>query len=413
MSVNSHTSTSDGTSQTGPQTGGDEYDVVVLGAGSGGYACALRSAQLGMRVALVESDKVGGTCLHWGCIPTKAMLHAAEVADAATEGSRVGIRLQSDGVDLPAVHAFKDAVVNRLFRGLTGLITGAGITVVEGTGRLTGPNTVTVTTAGTKTPATTPEARSLTGRYVVLATGSVPRTLPQVPIGGPVMTSDELLRLERIPQRVVVLGGGVIGVEFASVLTSFGARVTIVEALPRLVPGEDEAISKALDRAFRKRGMTIRTGARVTGVEPAGDAVRIHLAEGEPVEADLLLVAVGRGPRTEGLGYAEHGVQLDRGFVVTDSWSPTNAAAPPYPGCTPWAISCRGCNWPTEDSRRESSWPRTSRGSNRSPCKNDRSHGSPTATPRSPPSGSVRRRLASNTPMSSPTSTTSGAMVGA
>ncbi len=318
MSVNSHTSTSDGTSQTGPQTGGDEYDVVVLGAGSGGYACALRSAQLGLRVALVESDKVGGTCLHWGCIPTKAMLHAAEVADAAAEGSRVGIRLQSDGVDLPAVHAFKDGVVNRLFRGLTALITGAGITVVEGTGRLTGPNTVTVTPAGTDTPATTPEARSLTGRYVVLATGSVPRTLPQVPIGGPVMTSDELLRLETIPQRVVVLGGGVIGVEFASILTSFGARVTIVEALPRLVPGEDEAISKALDRAFRKRGMTIRTGARVTGVEPAGDAVRIHLAEGEPVEADLLLVAVGRGPRTEGLGYAEHGVQLDRGFVVTD-----------------------------------------------------------------------------------------------
>lgn len=318
-------STSASASAAGSGAVADRYDVVVLGGGSGGYACALRSAQLGRSVALVESAKLGGTCLHWGCIPTKALLHAAELADAAHEATRVGVRLSSDGVDLAAVHAFKDGVVNRLFKGLSGLVKGAGITLVNGTGRLTDAHTVTVSmnapegaegAAGGGVAAG--QTRTLTGTHVVLATGSVPRTLPQIPIGGPVMTSDELLRLESIPAKAVVLGGGVIGVEFASVLTSFGSAVTVVEALPRLVPAEDEAISKALTRAFRKRKIAARTGAKVTGVEPAGDGVRVMLDQGEPLEADLLLVAVGRGPRTEGLGFAEAGVTMDRGYVVAD-----------------------------------------------------------------------------------------------
>lgn len=306
----------------------DGYDVVVLGGGSGGYACALRSAQLGLRVALVESSKLGGTCLHWGCIPTKALLHAAELADAAHEASRVGVRLRSEGVDLPAVHAFKDGVVDRLHKGLSGLVKGAGITVVHGTGRLSDARTVIVTpesgNAGSGGPS--PRVRTLTGRYVVLATGSRPRTLPEAPIGGPVMTSDELLRLKSVPKRAVVLGGGVIGVEFASILTSFGTSVTVVEALPRLVPAEDEALSKALSRAFRRRGITTKTSARVGGVERSGDGVLVHLAGGETIETDLLLVAVGRGPRTHGLGYAEAGVTLERGYVVTDERCRTAAA---------------------------------------------------------------------------------------
>ncbi len=317
-------STTPNPSASGPATDADRYDVVVLGGGSGGYACALRSAQLGLSVALVESAKLGGTCLHWGCIPTKALLHAAELADAAHEATRVGVRLSSHGVDLAAVHAFKDGVVSRLHKGLSGLVKGAGITLVNGTGRLTDAHTVTVTPnapdgdadGGSDAPAG--QTRTLTGTHVVLATGSVPRTLPEIPIGGPVVTSDELLRLDSIPAKAVVLGGGVIGVEFASVLTSFGSAVTVVEALPRLVPAEEEAISKALTRAFRKRKIAARTGAKVTGVEPAGDGVRVFLDEGEPLEADLLLVAVGRGPRTEGLGYAEAGVMMDRGYVVTD-----------------------------------------------------------------------------------------------
>lgn len=291
----------------------DTYDVVVLGGGSGGYACALRAAQLGRRVALVESAKLGGTCLHWGCIPTKALLHAAELADAPREAARVGVRISSEGVDLDAVHAFKDGVITRLHRGLTGLIAGAGITVVAGTGRLRDARTVVVSPAEQGAPE-----RVLTGEYIVLATGSQPRTLPAVPIGGPVMTSDEALQLAHLPQRAVVLGGGVIGVEFASLLTSFGVAVTVVEALPRLVPTEDEAISKALTRAFGKRGIEVRTGTMVSAVEPRDDGVRVLLDQGDPIETDLLLVAVGRGPRTVGLGYEEAGVRLDRGFVVTD-----------------------------------------------------------------------------------------------
>ncbi|WP_122260634.1 dihydrolipoyl dehydrogenase [Ornithinimicrobium cerasi] len=286
----------------------EEFDIVILGAGSGGYACALRAAQLGQRVALVEKDKLGGTCLHRGCIPTKALLHSAEVADSVRDGSRYGVLATLGGIDMPAVHTYKDGVVGRLYKGLQGLVKAAdGITYVEGEGRLASATTVSV------------GDRELVGRTVVLATGSYARTLPGVEIGGRIMTSDEALELDEVPGRIIVLGGGVIGVEFASVMRSFGAEVTVVEALDRLVAVEDPAISKALERGFKKRKISVRTGVKVASATQSDDGVRVELEGGEVLEADLLLVAVGRGPRTADLGYEEAGVVTERGFVTTDA----------------------------------------------------------------------------------------------
>jgi dihydrolipoamide dehydrogenase len=299
-----------------------DFDVLVLGAGSGGYACALRAAQLGLSVGLVEKGKLGGTCLHVGCIPTKALLHAAEVADNTRESAQFGVRASFEGIDMPGVNAYKDGVVTRLFKGLTGLIKSRGITVLEGHGKVTGAREVTVTDAGGATEVHT-------GKHLVLASGSYSRTLPGLEVDGErVVTSEHALRLERVPASVVVLGGGVIGSEFASVWRSFGAEVTIVEALPRLVAAEDEASSKALERAFRKRGITFLTSTRFQGVETTdtGVDVTVEHADGKTsvVEAELLLVSVGRGPSTDGLGYEEAGVAMDRGFVLADERCRTN-----------------------------------------------------------------------------------------
>ena len=289
------------------------FDVLILGAGSGGYACALRAAQLGLRVGLVEKGDLGGTCLHVGCIPTKALLHAAEVADSTRSSEEFGVRATLDGIDMAGVNSYKDGVVSRLFKGLTGLIKGRGITVIEGEGRLTGPREVTV--GGT----------AYTGGAVVLASGSYSKTLPGLEVDGQrVLTSEHALRLESVPASVAVLGGGVIGCEFASVWRSFGAEVTIVEALPRLVPTEDEASSKALERAFRKRGITFRTGTPFQSVKTTDTGVAVTVEGGDVIEAELLLVAVGRGPVTDGLGYDEQGIEMDRGFVLTDERCRTN-----------------------------------------------------------------------------------------
>ncbi|HSK56207.1 MAG TPA: dihydrolipoyl dehydrogenase, partial [Jiangellales bacterium] len=291
----------------------DSFDIVILGGGSGGYACALRAAQLGLRVAMVEKDKVGGTCLHYGCIPTKAYLHAGEVADSAREGDQFGIHTSFDGVDMVAVNKYKDGVVSRLYKGLQGLVKSRKIEVVEGEGRLVATDTVQV------------GDRQLKGKHVVLASGSYAKTLPGLEIDGTkVLTSYEAQLLDRVPQSVIVLGGGVIGVEFASVYRSFGAEVTVVEALPRLVPAEDEACSKMLERAFRKRKIAFKTGTPFEKVEHTDSGVKVTLQGGETLEAEILLVAVGRGPVTEGLGYEEAGVKMDRGFVLTDERLRTN-----------------------------------------------------------------------------------------
>lgn len=284
----------------------DTYDIVVLGGGSGGYATALRATELGLSVALIEADKVGGTCLHYGCIPTKAFLHAAEVADAARESAKFGVRATLDGIDVQALHTYKDGVVGRLYKGLQGLVKAHGITFVEGYGRLVAPDTVEV------------DGVRYTGRNVVLATGSYSRTLPGLEIGGRVITSDGALTLDRVPGSVVVLGGGVIGCEFASAWKSFGTDVTIVEALPHLLPNEDEALSKAFERAFRKRGIQFSTGVRFAGVTQDDNGVHVTLEDGRAFDAEYLLVAVGRGPRTADLGYEEQGVPVDRGFVLTN-----------------------------------------------------------------------------------------------
>lgn len=292
-------------SEAGPREA-DPADLVILGGGSGGYACALRAAELGLSVVLVEKDKLGGTCLHRGCIPTKALLHAAEVADHARDGAKVGIRSTFDGVDMAGVNTYKDGVVGRLYKGLQGLVASRGITVVEGAGVLEGPGVVRV---GDDRYA---------GRHVVLATGSYARSLPGLDLDDRVVTSDAAISLDEVPQRVVVLGGGVIGVEFASVWRSFGAEVTVVEALPRLVPNEDEFCSTQLARAFRRRRITTRTGVRFAEATRHGDAVTVTLESGEEIEADLLLVAVGRGPNTTGHGFAEAGVPMAEGFVTVD-----------------------------------------------------------------------------------------------
>jgi dihydrolipoamide dehydrogenase len=287
-------------------------DLVILGGGSGGYACALRAAQLGLSVVLVEKDKLGGTCLHRGCIPTKALLHAAEVADSARDGESFGVKTALEGIDMNGVNSYKDSVVSKMYKGLQGLVKSRGISYVEGAGTFVGERTVEV------------DGRRYSGSAVVLATGSYARTLPGLEIGGRVITSDQALNLEQVPERVVVLGGGVIGVEFASVWRSFGAEVTIVEALPRLVPAEDDFLSKQLERAFRRRGIGFKTGVKFTGAQQSDSGVTVSLESGEQLEADLLLVAVGRGPNTANAGYEAAGVRLERGFVPTDERLRTN-----------------------------------------------------------------------------------------
>jgi dihydrolipoamide dehydrogenase len=292
---------------------GSKFDLVILGGGSGGYACALRAAELGMSVAMVEKDKVGGTCLHRGCIPTKALLHAGEVADSARDSESFGVKATFDGIDMAAVNAYKDGVVGKLYKGLQGLVKSRKITFVDGEGRLSGPTSVQV-------GDTTYEAD-----HVVLATGSVPKSLPGLDLDGErVISSDHALLLDRVPASVVVLGGGVIGVEFASVWRSFGADVTIVEALPHLVPAEEESSSKLLERSFRRRGIKFELGARFAGVETSGSGVQVSLEGGKTIDAELLLVAVGRGPVSEGLGYDEVGVEMERGFVKVDAYCQTS-----------------------------------------------------------------------------------------
>jgi len=289
------------------------FDIVILGGGSGGYATALRASELGFSVGMIEKDKVGGTCLHRGCIPTKALLHSAEVADSARESSHFGVNATLDGVDIAAVTAYREGIVAKKYKGLQSLVKARGVTTILGEGKVVGPLTVKV---GDDT---------ITGKHLVLATGSYSRSLPGLELGGRVITSEQALALDFIPKKVAVLGGGVIGVEFASVWRSFGAEVTIIEALPHLVPNEEEVISKGLERAFRKRGIDYKLGIRFKSVTQTDSGVSVTLENGDTVDAELLLVAVGRGPFTAGFGFEENGIKVDRGFVVTDERLATSA----------------------------------------------------------------------------------------
>jgi dihydrolipoamide dehydrogenase len=312
----------------------DSFDVVVLGAGTGGYSAALRAAQLNKRVALVErDDRLGGTCLLRGCIPTKALLQSAAVMDQINRSDDWGIKASGEP-DWSGVQSYKQKVVDKLVNGLTALVKARKIEVVKGTGRVTSPTKVDVAADG--------GSRSLETQHVVLATGSFAKLLPGLEVGEHIITSDQALELDRIPSSAVVIGAGAVGLEFASVYRSFGAEVTLVEALPRLAPLEDEDVSKELERTFRKRGIQTRTGAKVQDVSEAGEGVTVTFEAGgktEKVEAEICLVAVGRGAVTEGLGLEEAGIELDRGFVKVNGqlrtsaesvWAVGDAAATPF-----------------------------------------------------------------------------------
>jgi dihydrolipoamide dehydrogenase len=284
----------------------EAFDVIVVGSGTGGYSCALRAAQLGKRVALVERDeRLGGTCLLRGCIPTKALLQSAAVMDQVTRADEWGIKATGEP-DWAGVQAFKGKIVDKLVDGLTSLVKARKIEVVRGTGKLVAANAVEV------------EGRRLDAPAVVVATGSAPKLLPNMTLSARVITSDQALTMDRLPSSAVVIGAGAVGLEFASLYRSFGAEVTLIEALDRLAPLEDEDISKEVARAFRKRGITAHAGATVQDVAESGEGVTITFEAGgsnQQVQAEVCLVAVGRGPVTEGAGLEDVGVELDRGSV--------------------------------------------------------------------------------------------------
>jgi dihydrolipoamide dehydrogenase len=295
---------------------GDTYDVVVIGAGTGGYSTALRAAELGKRVALVErDDRLGGTCLLRGCIPTKALLQSASVMDTVERASEWGIKAAGEP-DWSAIRAFEDAMVDKLVKGVTGLVRGRKIDVLTGTATFAAAGALQV------------NGDTVAATDVVIATGSRPRLLPGLQVGPRVLTSDEALRLDRIPSSAIVIGGGAVGLEFASMYRSFGADVTLVEALPSIAPLEDEDLSKQIARAFRKRGITTVAGATVTSIVEDDERVTLgYDAAGgsSSVDAEICLVAIGRGPVTEGLGLDAAGVALHpKGFVEVDDQLRTN-----------------------------------------------------------------------------------------
>ncbi|GAA1692914.1 dihydrolipoyl dehydrogenase [Microbacterium sediminicola] len=283
-----------------------DVDLLVLGGGSGGYAAALRAAELGMTVTLIEKDRVGGTCLHRGCVPTKALLHTADIVDTVRGAHHHGVDATLSGIDMAAALTHRSQIVSKKFSGLTGLLAARGITVIEGVGVLDPDGAVRV------------GEQRITATDTVIATGARTKLLPGITPGPRILTSDTALDLARVPESVVVLGGGVIGVEFASIWRSLGAQVTIVEPMSRLLPAEDEASSAALLRAFRKRGIDVTLGQGCSAATEHEDRVTITLSDGSELSADVLLLAVGREPATSDLGLEAAGVKLDRGFVMTD-----------------------------------------------------------------------------------------------
>jgi dihydrolipoyl dehydrogenase len=296
----------------------NEYDVVVIGSGTGGYVAAIRAAQVGLRTAVVERAPVlGGTCLNWGCIPTKALLEHAHALKIAQDWKEWGLTLgqASIALDMAQVHARKDKIVKGLTGGVELLFRKNKIDWIKGSGRLSG---------GGKVEVTEGQKQTLTARKaIIVATGSQPRSVPGIEIDRKrIITSDEAIHLKEIPKSIVILGSGAVGVEFGSIFRRFGSEVTIVELLPRLVPIEDDAVSSELERSFKKQGIRVLTGTRVTSAAVSGNSVELaaQLPDGKAstLKAEYLLVATGRGPVTSGLGAEELGLQMDRGYIKVD-----------------------------------------------------------------------------------------------
>ncbi|MFN2225781.1 MAG: dihydrolipoyl dehydrogenase, partial [Anaerolineae bacterium] len=296
------------------------YDIVVIGGGPGGYVAAIRAAQLGLDVALVEKEHLGGVCLNWGCIPTKSLLRNAEVVSLLGRGKEFGFTLSGFQADFGAAVDRSRKVSERLVTGVGVLMRENGVDVVAGTGRLRSANEVEVALneGGTQT---------LPARHVILATGSRARSIPGIaPDGRRILTSREAIVLRELPVSVVVVGAGPIGMEFAHIWQAYGARVTVVEMLPRALPLEDEEVSAVVERAFKRRKVKLLTSARVQEIEPTGDGVRVRVSDGQgeqSLEAERVLVAIGVAPNSEGLGLEEVGVALDRGYVEIDEFMRT------------------------------------------------------------------------------------------
>ena len=300
-----------------------QYDVVIIGGGTGGYVAAIRAAQLGLKAAVVDKSKVGGTCLHQGCIPTKALLHTAELLDTFRHHQEFGLTGEV-GLDYAGALAKKDRVVNQLYRGVQGLLKKNKVDVLDGFGRLSAANQVEVTAEdGSKT--------SVLAKDIVLATGSVPRALPKLQFDGKrIINSDHVLTMAEVPQSVLILGGGAIGVEFASMYNDFGSSVTLVEMLPHILPQDDQEIAAQLTRLMTRRGIKVHAGATFmldqvkVGKKGVSGVIQTSDGKESPVEGEVLLVAVGRQPVSEGLGLETLGVAVDRGFVKVDDHYRTN-----------------------------------------------------------------------------------------
>lgn len=297
------------------------HDVVVIGGGPGGYAAALYGAAAGLDVALVEKQKLGGTCLHVGCIPAKELLETASVYRTVAHADQFGITSGSPTVDMAAAQARKQKIVDQLHKGVGMLLEGRKVTVLDGWGSLGPDRTVTVS-GGESGDAT------LTADHVILATGSVPRTLAGFDVDGErVLTSDELLSITNLPERAAIIGGGAIGLEFASMLADLGSEVTVLEALPRILVGADDDVVKMLTRAFKKRKIEIRTGVAVNGCRTTGSGVELEIDGADALKVDAVVVCVGRRPFTEGLGLDAAGVKVDDGgYVAIDEFCQTAAA---------------------------------------------------------------------------------------
>ncbi len=297
----------------------EQFDLVVIGGGPGGYAAAFYGASAGLTVALIERDTIGGTCLNRGCIPAKAFLETAAVNRHVAHAADFGINATPTGVDFGVAQKRKQTIVNTLVKGLTGLTKSKKVTYILGTGSLGANRTVTVQLSGGG-------SQELQGRNVVLAAGSVPRTIPGFSAGGPIMTSDEVLMLDKIPARIAVIGGGAIGCEFASTFADLGSTVTILEGLPKILPGLDPDVAAFVVKSFKKKNIDIRTGVKVNGHEPTTTGgTTVMFGEGERLDVDAVIVSVGRKPFTDHLGLTGTAVKVtDRGFVDVDGFCLTS-----------------------------------------------------------------------------------------